>query len=58
MEGKSKADITLNAIMDRTVDVSFLSSVPGEYEIIIKFADKHIPGSPFSCKITGESGNC
>ena len=58
MEGKSKADITLNAIMDRTVDVSFLPSSPREYEITVKFADKHIPGSPFSCEITGEHGFC
>ena len=58
MEGPSNADITLNAILDGSVDVSFLPSSPGEYEINIKFADKHIPGSPFSCEITGESGNC
>ena len=58
VEGPSKADITFNAIMDGTVDVSFLPSSPGEYEITIKFADEHIPGSPFSCEITGEGGNC
>ena len=58
MEGPSKADITLNAIMDGSVDVSFLPSSPGEYEITIKFADKHIPGSPFSFKINGEGGFC
>ena len=44
MEGPSKADISFNIIMDGTVDVSFLPSSPGEYEITIKFADKHIPG--------------
>ena len=27
---------------------------PGEYKISAKFADKHIEGSPFTCKVTGE----
>lgn len=39
---------------DGTVDVSYLPTAPGEYKITAKFADDHIPGSPFTCKITGE----
>ena len=54
VEGPSKADITCNDNKDGTVDVSYLPTAPGEYKITAKFADEHIPGSPFSCKITGE----
>ena len=28
--------------------------LPGEYKIIVKFADKHINGSPFTAHITGQ----
>jgi filamin len=28
-------------------------TAPGEYTITVKFADKHIVGSPFTAKITG-----
>ena len=34
--------------------MSYLPTAPGEYKITAKFADEHIPGSPFTCKITGE----
>ena len=54
VEGPSKADITCNDNKDGTVDVSYLPTAPGEYKITAKFADEHIPGSPFTCKITGE----
>ena len=35
--------------------MSYLPTAPGEYNVIIKFADKHISGSPFSAKVTGSS---
>ena len=54
VEGPSKADITCHDNKDGTVDVSYLPTAPGEYKITAKFADDHIPGSPFTCKITGE----
>ena len=54
VEGPSKADITCNDNKDGTVDVSYLPTAPGEYKITAMFADEHIPGSPFTCKITGE----
>ncbi len=30
----------------------FFQTAPGEYTITVKFADKHIDGSPFTAKIT------
>eukprot|EP00095_Tigriopus_kingsejongensis_P006988 maker-scaffold430_size173499-snap-gene-0.40 protein:Tk06988 transcript:maker-scaffold430_size173499-snap-gene-0.40-mRNA-1 annotation:"filamin-a isoform x3" len=54
VEGPSKAEINCNDNKDGTVNVSYLPTAPGEYKISAKFADKHIEGSPFTCKVTGE----
>ncbi len=54
VEGPSKADINCQDNKDGTVNVSYLPTAPGEYKISAKFADKHIEGSPFTCKVTGE----
>ena len=55
VEGPSKAEISCVDNKDGTVSVSYLPTAPGEYRIIAKFADKHIPGSPFTCKVTGDN---
>ncbi|XP_046641662.1 filamin-A-like isoform X3 [Daphnia pulicaria] len=54
VEGPSKADIGCNDNKDGTVSVSYLPLAPGEYKVSVKYADKHIAGSPFAAKITGE----
>ncbi|XP_054724113.1 filamin-A-like [Uloborus diversus] len=54
VEGPSQAEITCHDNKDGTVSVNYLPAAPGEYKIIVKFADKHIKGSPFTAKITGE----
>ena len=36
-----------------TCSVSYVPTAPGEYTIIIKFADKPISGAPFTAKIAG-----
>ncbi|XP_062702644.1 filamin-A isoform X5 [Aedes albopictus] len=54
VEGPSKADITYHDNKDGTVSVSYLPTAPGEYKISVRFGDKHIKGSPFFAKITGE----
>lgn len=54
IEGPSKAEIQCVDNSDSTVSVSYLPILPGEYKIIAKFAGRHIKGSPFSAKITGE----
>uniref|UniRef100_A0A672K4B8 Filamin A, alpha (actin binding protein 280) n=1 Tax=Sinocyclocheilus grahami TaxID=75366 RepID=A0A672K4B8_SINGR len=40
-------------MQDGTCTVSYLPVLPGDYNIIVKYNDKHIPGSPFMAKITG-----
>lgn len=55
VEGPSKAEITCKDNKDGTCTVSYLPTAPGDYSIIVRFDDKHIPGSPFTAKITGEA---
>lgn len=54
VEGPSKADISCHDNKDGTVSVSYLPTAPGEYKISVKFGEKHIKGSPYVAKITGE----
>nr|XP_042902335.1 filamin-A isoform X2 [Parasteatoda tepidariorum] len=54
VQGPSQAEITCHDNKDGTVAVNYLPAAPGEYKISVKFAGKHIAGSPFTAKITGE----
>ncbi|XP_061930044.1 filamin-A isoform X7 [Apis cerana] len=54
VEGPSKAEISCHDNKDGTISVSYLPTAPGEYKIGVKFGDKHIRGSPYVAKITGE----
>ncbi|XP_060545302.1 filamin-C isoform X4 [Pantherophis guttatus] len=54
VEGPSKAEITCKDNKDGTCTVSYLPTAPGDYNIIVRFDDKHIPCSPFTAKITGD----
>ncbi|KAM3588274.1 uncharacterized protein V6R79_025306 [Siganus canaliculatus] len=54
VEGPSKAEISCKDNKDGTCTVSYLPTAPGDYNIIVKFDDKHIAGSPFNAKITGD----
>ncbi|XP_072567273.1 filamin-C-like [Paramormyrops kingsleyae] len=54
VEGPSKAEITCKDNKDGTCTVSYLPTAPGDYTIIVKFDNKHIPGSPFTAKITAD----
>lgn len=54
VEGPSKTDIICHDNKDGTVSVTYLPEAPGEYNIIVKFAERDIKGSPFVAKITGE----
>ncbi|XP_061617262.1 filamin-C-like isoform X3 [Phyllopteryx taeniolatus] len=54
VEGPSKAEISCKDNKDGTCTVSYLPTAAGDYIIIVKFDDKHIAGSPFTAKITGD----
>uniref|UniRef100_A0A2K5S882 Filamin B n=1 Tax=Cebus imitator TaxID=2715852 RepID=A0A2K5S882_CEBIM len=55
IEGPSKAEISCIDNKDGTCTVTYLPTLPGDYSILVKYNDKHIPGSPFTAKITGIS---
>lgn len=55
VEGPSKAEIQCRDNKNGTCDVVYYPTAPGEYQISVKFADKHIFGSPFTTKIGGDA---
>uniref|UniRef100_A0A8C6YY22 Uncharacterized protein n=1 Tax=Nothoprocta perdicaria TaxID=30464 RepID=A0A8C6YY22_NOTPE len=54
IEGPSKVDISTEELDDGTCRVSYCPTEPGNYIISVKFGEQHVPGSPFSVKVTGE----
>ncbi|NWZ99489.1 FLNA protein, partial [Nesospiza acunhae] len=54
VEGPSKAEISCQDNGDGTCSVSYLPVLPGDYGIVVKYNDKHIAGSPFTARITGD----
>nr|DBA18651.1 TPA: hypothetical protein GDO54_016875 [Pyxicephalus adspersus] len=54
VEGPSKVDIQTEDLDDGTCQVSYCPTEPGVYIVSIKFADEHVPGSPFTAKVVGE----
>jgi filamin len=53
VEGPSKVDVQKENAGAAT-NVSFVPMTPGEYFVNIKVKGKHVHGSPFSVKVTGE----
>ena len=53
IEGPSKADIECHDNEDGSCRVTYKPTEPGMYNINVKFADKHVPGSPFTVNIGG-----
>lgn len=47
IEGPSEAKMSCTDNRDGSCDVEYVPTEPGEYDITIRFAEKHIPGSPF-----------
>ncbi|XP_056130431.1 LOW QUALITY PROTEIN: filamin-B [Lampris incognitus] len=54
IEGPSKVDIRTEDMEDGTCGVSYCPTEPGNYIVSIRFAEDHIPGSPFTVRVTGE----
>lgn len=56
IEGPSKAEIHCVDNKDGTCSVSYLPTLPGDYNILVRYNEDHIPGSPFTAKIIGGRG--
>ncbi|TMS19569.1 Filamin-B [Larimichthys crocea] len=55
IEGPSKAEISCMDNKDGTCSVSYLPTLPGDYNILVKYNDDHIAGSPFTARITQDN---
>lgn len=55
IEGPSEAKMTCIDNRDGSCDVDYIATEVGEYDIAIRFADKQIPGSPFSVYVEERS---
>uniref|UniRef100_A0A8C2WE17 Filamin B n=1 Tax=Cyclopterus lumpus TaxID=8103 RepID=A0A8C2WE17_CYCLU len=54
IEGPSKVDIQTEDLEDGTCQVAYCPTEPGNYIVSIRFAEEHVPGSPFTVRVTGE----
>uniref|UniRef100_A0A3Q2DPS8 Filamin-B-like n=1 Tax=Cyprinodon variegatus TaxID=28743 RepID=A0A3Q2DPS8_CYPVA len=54
IEGPSKVDIQTKDMEDGTCGVTYCPTEPGNYIVSIRFAEEHVPGSPFTVRVTGE----
>jgi len=57
VEGPSKAEIVCQDNDDGTCTVTYLPTEPGLYNVVVKFDDEHILGSPFTSYIAGRCMN-
>jgi filamin len=55
VEGPSKAEIQCRDNGDGTCSASYVPYSPGLYNVSVKFQDRHIPGSPFTATISGDT---
>jgi len=58
IEGPSEAKMTCKDNRDGSCSVEYVPTEPGEYDVSIKFADQHIPGSPFKVFICLLCASC
>ncbi|CAL8086608.1 unnamed protein product [Calicophoron daubneyi] len=54
VEGPSKAEIDCHDNRDGTCTVTYTPTEPGSYVINVKYADTHVPNSPFYVEVGGE----
>jgi len=58
IEGPSEAKMTCKDNRDGSCSVEYVPTEPGEYDVSIRFADQHIPGSPFKVLICFLCASC
>ncbi len=54
VDGPSHCEVKKKDTHGSTTNYVFVPMSPGEYSVALKVKGKHIHGSPFSCKVSGE----
>lgn len=54
IEGPSKVEITCDDNKNGLCRVTYVTTVEGDYDVIIKFDGQHIVGSPFKANMSGK----
>ncbi|VDN33347.1 unnamed protein product [Gongylonema pulchrum] len=54
LEGPSKAELNCTEAEKGVISFAYRPTEPGTYMLSIKFADAHVPGSPYTVVCTGE----
>lgn len=57
LEGPSRSEISTKEVSDGSIKLVYRTSEPGNYSLIVKYADHIVPGSPFNIKVTGQGTN-
>ena len=57
LEGPGRSEISSGEAVDGAIKLSYKPYEPGNYSLIVKYADHIVPGSPFAIKVTGQGTN-
>ncbi|CAB1336107.1 unnamed protein product, partial [Coregonus sp. 'balchen'] len=57
MEGPGQAELTFEDREDGSCGISYVALEPGDYEVSVKFDDKHIQDSPYLVPVYGPAGD-
>lgn len=57
LEGPGRSEITSKEATDGTIKLFYKPSEPGQYSLMVKYADHVVSGSPFNIKVTGAGSN-
>uniref|UniRef100_A0A6G1SDR5 Filamin-A n=1 Tax=Aceria tosichella TaxID=561515 RepID=A0A6G1SDR5_9ACAR len=57
LEGPGRSEILSKEVTDSTIKLSYQPYEPGQYSLMVKYADHVVPGSPFSIKVSGQGTN-
>lgn len=57
LEGPGRSEIVSGDAADGSIKLNYKPYEPGQYNLIVKYADHVVPGSPFNIKVTGQGTN-
>lgn len=57
LEGPGRSEITSSDVIDGTIKLNYKPYEPGNYSLVVKYADHVVPGSPYNIKVSGQGTN-